>query len=157
MKRSELSTHIKEMIVDVLQEATIETSPEDLAKVKASADKDDVIKVTEEDKEPTSVFQEDRKRAAELTKDRLANRKNKADFDRSFEGTKDRDEDKEPTAKDIEKNDLVSTISLKLQATTKEMKTIVNKWKEAEGEEKERLLVRLKDLTKIKKELEGLI
>jgi len=157
MKRSELSTHIKEMIVDVLQEATIETSPEDLAKVKASADKDDVIKVTEEDKEPTSVFQEDRKRAAELTKDRLANRKNKADFDRSFEGTKDRDEDKEPTAKDIEKDDLVSTISLKLQATTKEMKTIVNKWKEAEGEEKERLLVRLKDLTKIKKELEGLI
>ena len=114
MKRSELSTHIKEMIVDVLQEATIETSPEDLAKVKASADKDDVIKVTEE-------------------------------------------EDAEPSAKDIKKDDSVSTISRKLQATTKEMKSIVNKWKEAEGEEKERLLARLKELTKIKKELEGLI
>ena len=37
------------------------------------------------------------------------------------------------------------------------MKSIVNKWKKSEGEEKERLLVRLKDLTKIKKELEGLI
>jgi hypothetical protein len=35
MKRSELAHQIKEMIVDVLQEATIETSPEDLAKVKA--------------------------------------------------------------------------------------------------------------------------
>ena len=94
MKRSELSTHIKEMIVDVLQEATIETSPE---------------------------------------------------------------EDAEPSAKDIEKDDSVSTISRKLQTTTKEMKSIVNKWKKSEGEEKERLLVRLKDLTKIKKELEGLI
>ena len=113
MKRSDLSKQIKEMIVDVLQEATIETSPEDLAKVKASADKDDVIKVTEEEKEPT--------------------------------------------AKDIKKSDSVSNISRKLQATTKEMQSLVNKWKKSEGEEKERLLVRLKDLTKIKKELEGLV
>jgi hypothetical protein len=37
-----------------MAEATIETSPEDLAKVKQTADKDDVIKVTEEDdKEPS--------------------------------------------------------------------------------------------------------
>ena len=67
------------------------------------------------------------------------------------------DEDAEPTAKDIKKNDSISTISRKLQDTTKEMKTTVNKWKQAEGEEKERLLARLKDLTKIKKELEGLL
>ena len=53
--------------------------------------------------------------------------------------------------------DSVSVISRKLQDTTKEMKTTVNKWKQAEGEEKERLLARLKDLTKIKKELEGLL
>jgi hypothetical protein len=37
------------------------------------------------------------------------------------------------------------------------MKSTVNKWKQAEGEEKERLLARLKELTKIKKELEGLV
>ena len=43
MKRSELAEYIKETIVDVLQEATIETSPEDLSKVKQAADKDDVI------------------------------------------------------------------------------------------------------------------
>lgn len=114
MKRSELAEYIKETIVDVLQEATIETSPEDLSKVKQSADKDDVIKVTEDD-------------------------------------------DVEPTAKDIKKNDSISTISRKLQDTTKEMKAVVNKWKKAEGEDKERLLARLKDLTKIKKELEGLL
>ena len=67
------------------------------------------------------------------------------------------DEDAEPTAKDIKKDDSISTISRKLQDTTKEMKAVVNKWKQAEGEEKERLLARLKDLTKIKKELEGLL
>jgi len=114
MKRSELAEYIKETIVDVLQEATIETSPEDLSKVKQAADKDDVIKVTEDD-------------------------------------------DIEPTAKDIKKDDSISTISRKLQDTTKEMKAVVNKWKKAEGEDKERLLARLKDLTKIKKELEGLL
>ena len=67
------------------------------------------------------------------------------------------EDDVEPTAKDIDKNDSVSVISRKLQDTAKEMKTVVNKWKQAEGEEKERLLARLKDLTKIKKELEGLL
>ena len=67
------------------------------------------------------------------------------------------DEDAEPTAKDIKKNDSISTISRKLQDTTKEMKAVVNKWKKAEGEDKERLLARLKELTKIKKELEGLL
>ena len=114
MKRSELAEYIKETIVDVLQEATIETSPEDLSKVKQAADKDDIIKVTEDD-------------------------------------------DVEPTAKDIKKNDSISTVSRKLQDTTKEMKAVVNKWKKAEGEDKEALLARLKELTKIKKELEGLL
>ena len=34
---------------------------------------------------------------------------------------------------------------------------VLNKWKKAEGEEKERLLNRLKALSKIKNELEGLL
>ena len=67
------------------------------------------------------------------------------------------EDDVEPTSKDIDTKDSISTISRKLQDTTKEMKSVVNKWKKAEGEEKERLLARLKDLTKIKKELEGLL
>jgi|TARA_R100000081_G_C4667673_1_gene90907 gas vesicle protein len=67
------------------------------------------------------------------------------------------DDDVEPTAKDIAKGDSVSIISRKLQDITKEMKSVVRKWKKSEGEEKERLLARLKELTKIKKELEGLI
>jgi gas vesicle protein len=67
------------------------------------------------------------------------------------------EDEKEPSAKDIKKGDSVSTIARKLQDNTKEMKSTVNKWKQAEGEEKERLLARLKELTKIKKELEGLV
>ena len=71
--------------------------------------------------------------------------------------SEDVDDDAEPKASDISSTDSVSVISRKLQDTTKEMKSTVNKWKKAEGEEKERLLSRLKELTKIKKELEGLL
>ena len=71
--------------------------------------------------------------------------------------TEDVDDDAEPKASDISSTDSVSVISRKLQDTTKEMKSVVNKWKKSEGEEKERLLARLKNLTKIKKELEGLL
>ena len=115
MKKSELAKAIKETIIDVLQEATIETSAKDLRQVKASADKDDVIKVTEEE-----------------------------------------DEDKEPTKSQL-KNEPLSKIGYKLADTQKEMKQVIKKWKTAEGAEKERLTNRLRDLTKIKKELEGLL
>lgn len=72
--------------------------------------------------------------------------------------TEDVDDDMaEPSAADLGKGDSVSVIARKLADTTKEMKTTVNQWKKAEGEEKERLLARLKELTKIKKELEGLL
>ena len=55
------------------------------------------------------------------------------------------------------KGDSVSKLASKLQQTAKEMKSVVKKWKNAEGAEKERLTNRLRDLTKIKKELEGLL
>ena len=132
MKRSELSQQIKEMIVDVLSEVTIidkMTTPDEIAQI-----------AKDEKKDPKTV-----KKALETAK-KTGKHVSIAE-----------EEDAEPSAKDIKKDDSVSTISRKLQTTTKEMKSIVNKWKEAEGEEKERLLARLKELTKIKKELEGLI
>mgnify|MGYP001003706830 CR=1 FL=1 len=117
MKRSELAEYIKETIVDVLQEATIETSPEDLSKVKQAADKDDIIKVTED-------IDDAEKAEKEVT---------------------------------VDPNDSVTKISSELQKNATAMKTVLNKWKKAEGEEKERLLDRLKELTKIKNELEELL
>lgn len=47
MKKSELKEFIKENIIETLSEATIETSPENIAKVKAVAKDDDIIKVVE--------------------------------------------------------------------------------------------------------------
>ena len=55
------------------------------------------------------------------------------------------------------KGDSVSKVASKLQQTTKEMKQVVKKWKTSEGAEKEKLTNRLRQLTKIKKELEGLL
>lgn len=55
------------------------------------------------------------------------------------------------------KGDSISKLASKLQQTTKEMKQVVKKWKNSEGEEKEKLTNRLRELTKIKKELEGLL
>jgi len=67
------------------------------------------------------------------------------------------EEDEEPTDAEIAKGDSVSKIANKLGETTKEMKTLVKKYKDAEEPEKSKLLSRLKELTKIKKELEGLL
>ena len=55
------------------------------------------------------------------------------------------------------KGDSISKLASRLQQTTKEMKQVVKKWKNSEGEEKEKLTNRLRELTKIKKELEGLL
>jgi len=66
-------------------------------------------------------------------------------------------DDTEPTAADLAKKDSVTSTANKLSKITGEMKSVVNQWKKAEGTEKETLLARLKELTKIKKELEALL
>lgn len=60
-------------------------------------------------------------------------------------------------AKAAKKGDSVSKIANKLRETDSQMKSIVKKWKDSEEPEKSKLLTRLKELTKIKKELEGLL
>ena len=65
-------------------------------------------------------------------------------------------EDDEPKAKDL-KGEPLSKIGYKLADTQKEMKRVVKKYSAAEGDEKEKLKDRLRDLNKIKKELESLL
>ena len=65
-------------------------------------------------------------------------------------------EDDEPKAKDL-KGEPLSKIGYKLADTQKEMKQVVKKYSAAEGDEKEKLKDRLRELTKIKKELESLL
>ena len=71
--------------------------------------------------------------------------------------SEDIDDTPEPTSADLAKKDSVTSIANKLSKITGEMKSVVNQWKKAEGTEKESLLARLKELTKIKKELEALL
>ena len=66
------------------------------------------------------------------------------------------EDDDEPKAKDL-KGEPLSKIGYKLADTQKEMKRVVKKYSAAEGDEKEKLKDRLRELNKIKKELESLL
>ena len=65
------------------------------------------------------------------------------------------DED-EPKAKDL-KGEPLSKIGYELADTQKKMKQVVKKYSAAEGDEKEKLKDRLRELNKIKRELESLL
>ena len=88
---------------------------------------------------------------------------NQKELNKELEKTKElvsdlnEDEDAEPSDAQINKKDSVASVATKLSKIAQEMKTVVNKYKRAEGAEKESFLKRLKELTKIKKELEGLL
>ena len=71
-------------------------------------------------------------------------------------GTALSEQDDEPTISDL-KSDSVASLARELGKITREMKTVVNQWKKSEGEEKEDLLKRLKELTAMKKEVEALL
>jgi len=60
-------------------------------------------------------------------------------------------------AKGAKKGDSISKMANKLGETTREMKSLVRKYKDASEPEKSELIARLKELTKIKKELESLL
>ena len=96
----------------------------------------------------------------ETAKDIQDKTKAQAELNKELEKTKElttEEDEAEPTDAELKKSDSVSKIASKMAETTKEMKVVVKKWKDAEEPEKSRLLARLKELTKIKKELEGLL
>jgi len=66
-------------------------------------------------------------------------------------------DDMEPTAKDIAANDSIAKLKSKYEEVTKQMKAVVNKYKSAEGAEKDKYVAQLKNLTKLKKEIEAMI
>ena len=66
------------------------------------------------------------------------------------------EQEEEPKLSDL-KSDSVASLARELGKITREMKTVVNQWKKSEGEEKEDLLKRLKELTAMKKEVEALL
>ena len=66
-------------------------------------------------------------------------------------------EDKEPSKADLKKTKGLAKAKEELAQLTKQMKSLARKYKEAEGEEKEKLVADLKKKTKLKKELEAII
>jgi hypothetical protein len=164
-----------------MAEATIETSPEDLAKVKKSADKDDVIKVTKEDATPKGedFFYDyldigmsylegfgkkhslDDTQLEKLGK-KIVDQLYKGDVGKAYDaivkrGVMNEDEDKEPSKSDLKKTKGLAKAKEELAQLTKQMKSLARKYKEAEGEEKEKLVADLKKKTKLKKELDAII
>jgi len=178
MKLSEFKSYIQEEIVDVLREATIETSPEDLAKVKSTADDDDIIKVTE-NLNPEVIKAVDRfikgmakkysyseQDAIFAIEQALAKRQPSMTTDMpGFEGTMDaldslsiREEEEDDmdkqASKAAKKGDSIATIASKYQKLASKMKELAKEYKAAEGDEKEKIKDQLKDMTKEKKQLE---
>jgi len=115
--------------------------------------REEIISILSE--EPAKDIEDKTKAQSELNKELEKTKELTSDISTLQE--EEDDDEKEPTAKDLAKGDSVTTLANKLSQTTKEMKSVVSKYKDAEGSEKAELLSRLKELTKIKKELEGLL
>jgi NADH dehydrogenase/NADH:ubiquinone oxidoreductase subunit G len=149
MKKSELKEYIKEAIIAELTEENMDEG----TYVGAGA---------------VGAMQKDPKFAAAKDKTAALNTL-KSGGSVTLEAKKAKDED--DTEDDEEKLDKkaqaaakkgggkvgkLQRVTAQLKELEKEMKELVGKWKKAEGKEKETLLDKLKEKTKVKKELEAL-
>lgn len=124
MKKSELKSYIKEMIVSELTEIDTDKTRGTVVMPKAS-NPADIKKLTAQGVD------------IELKEEDM--------------------DDMEPTAKDIAANASIAKLKSKYEEVTKQMKAVVNKYKSAEGAEKDKYVAQLKNLTKLKKEIEAMI
>jgi hypothetical protein len=124
MKKSELKSYIKEMIVSELTEVDTDKTRGTVVMPKAS-NPADIKKLTAQGVD------------IELKEEDM--------------------DDMEPTAKDIAANSSIAKLKSKYEEVTKQMKAVVNNYKSAEGAEKDKYVAQLKNLTKLKKEIEAMI
>jgi hypothetical protein len=134
MKKSELKAEIKDHIYELLSEKEVEEG----TYVGAAS---------------VAALQKDPKFAAAKDKTSALNTL-KAGGSVTLENE---DFEAEPTAKDIDNNLSMVKLKSKHENLVKLMKSIANKWKNADGPEKDKFFDQLKHLTKIKKELEALL
>jgi hypothetical protein len=134
MKKSELKEYIKEMIVSELSGVDEGTY--------VGADAADDLQ-----KDPKFAAAKDKATALNTLK---------TGGSVTLEGVDDMD-DAEPTASDIAANASIAKLKSKYEEVTKQMKAVVNKYKSAEGAEKDKYVAQLKTLTKLKKEIEAMI
>jgi hypothetical protein len=152
MKKSEFKAQIKEEIIDILEAASQEDvqAQKDLnAELAKTAELSKDLGMSEGN--DTDKFQDDG--YVNHTYDDSVIDKYNVPVEPTAVFEEDEDE---PKAKDL-KGEPLSKIGYKLADTQKEMKRVVKKYSAAEGDEKEKLKDRLRDLNKIKKELESLL
>lgn len=131
MKKSELKSYIKEMIVAELTTVSPTTDASEAPEIAKS----------EKTTEPA-------------VKDAIAQAKK---MNKPVHVAEDMEDDAEPTASDIAANASIAKLKSKYEDVTKQMKAVVNKYKSAEGAEKDKYVAQLKNLTKLKKEIEAMI
>jgi len=124
MKKSELKSYIKEMIVSELTEIDTDKTRGTVVLPKTTTPAD-IKKLTSQGVD------------IELKEDSM--------------------DDTEPSSSDIKANASIAKLKSKYVEVTKQMKSAVNKYKSAEGSEKQKYVEQLKGLTKLKKELEAMI
>ena len=156
MKKSEFKKAIKEEIIDILEaDAEDIKAQQDLNKELelSKTHADDLGDALSEDNDQDDGYVQHKYGDIGKAYDAIVNR-DKQDIPGKPAFVKE--EDDEPKAKDL-KGEPLSKIGYKLADTQKEMKRVVKKYSAAEGDEKEKLKDRLRELNKIKKELESLL
>ena len=150
MKKSEFKTQIKNEILDILKEADAED-----IKAQQDLNKELELSKTHADELGDALSEGDDQDDGYVNHtydDSVVDKYNvPVEPTAVFE-----DDEDEPKAKDL-KGEPLSKIGYKLADTQKEMKQVVKKYSAAEGDEKEKLKDRLRELNKIKRELESLL
>lgn len=131
MKKSELKSYIKEMIV---AELSVEEGTYVGAAAVAALQKDPKFAAAKDKITPVNTL----KSGGSVT-------------------LENEDFEDEPTAKDIAANASLAKLQSKYGEVIKQMKSVVNKYKSAEGDEKQNFVDQLKNLTKLKKEIEAMM
>ena len=151
MKKSEFKTQIKNEILDILQEADAED-------IKAQQDLNKELEASKAhaDELGDALSEDDNQDDGYVNHTYDDSVVDKYNIPVEPTAVFEEDED-EPKAGDL-KGEPLSKIGYKLADTQKEMKQVVKKYSAApEGEEKEKYKDRLRELNKIKKELESLL
>ncbi len=169
MKKSEFKAYLKEEIFEILSE---ETAQDIEAKTKAQAELNKELEKTKELMKE-NVSQEVINKVSRFVTS-LANYYGYSEQDAvyaimqalrahgaGFKGLNEEEMDDEEMDKQAsssaKKGDSISKTASKLGEITREMKSVVNQYKKSKEPEKSKHLARLKELTKIKKELEALL
>ena len=136
MKKSEAKNYIKEIIIS---ELSLEEGTYVGAAAITSLQKDPKFAAAKDKVTPINTL----KAGGSVTLE------NEEDYDAEF--------DVEPTSKDIKANSSFAQLQSKYGEIIKQMKSVVNNYKSAEGSEKQQYVDELKNLTQLKKEIESLI